>query len=207
MEHVQYQKPYAKLFIAFFSALMIAFVGFYAGQYVPPAYFLPLIFVELGLIIAMIFLRRKKAIGYPLMFTFMFVSGCTLYPAIAMYISQLGAETVGKAIVITALSFAGIALYTVISKHDFRFMGGFLFISLFVLIGLGIANIFVPFGGQMDLIYSGFGILVFVGYTLYDFSRLTHEGFTDEDIPMIIVSIYLDFVNLLLFVLRFLNRD
>lgn len=209
LENTYYAKPYSKLFSVLFMALFVAFGGFYAGQFVPPSLFIPLVIVEIILIIAMVFLRKKKAIGYTFMFTFMFISGCTLYPAIAMYVSQLGAETVGKAIGVTVFAFAGIALYAMKSRHDFRFLGGFLFVSLFILLGLGIANMFFPFGSTGEYLFSGFGIFVFVGYTLYDFSRLTHNGFTDEDIPMFVVSIYLNFINLLLFILRFLgvNRD
>ncbi|MCA1066618.1 Bax inhibitor-1 family protein (plasmid) [Rossellomorea sp. AcN35-11] len=205
MESAHYAKPYNLLFSVFLSALLVSLVGFYVGQFIPTVFFIPLIVLELVLLITMMFLRKKKALGYPIMYTFMFLSGITLYPAIAMYVSELGAELVGKAIGVTVFAFAGIAFYTMISKRDFRFLGGFLFVSLLVLIGLGIASVFFPFGNQMEYIYSGFGILIFVGYTFYDFSRLTHEGFTKEDIPMLVVSIYLDFVNLLLYVLRFLN--
>lgn len=205
MDNTYYAKPYSKLFSTFFAALLVAFAGFYAGQFIPPVFFIPLVVLELILIISMIFLRKKKAIGYTVMYGFMLVSGSTMYPAIAMYVSELGAETVGKAIGLTVFVFGALAVYAMKSKHDFRFLGGFLFISLFVLIGFGLANIFFPFGSQLDYFVSGFGIFVFVGYVLYDFSRLTHDGFTEDQIPMIVVSIYLDFVNLLLYVLRFLG--
>ncbi len=179
------------------------------GQYVPPVLMLPLVIVELIMIVMMVFLRKRKAVGYGLMFAFMFISGLTLFPVIASYVSMLGADTVLKAFGITTVSFAGVATYASLSKKDFSFLGGFLFIGLIVLVVIGIVNVFLPFSHTTDLVYSAFGIFIFVGYTLFDFSRLTHHGFSDKDIPFIVVSVYLDFVNLFLYILRFfgVSRD
>lgn len=202
-------RPYSKLYMAFFAGLLVATVGLITGQFIPPVLMIPLVIIEIILIVAMIFVRKRKSVGYPMMFAFMFVSGATLYPVIANYISILGADTVLKAFGITTISFAGIAIYATVSKKDFSFLGGFLFIGLLVLMVSGIVNIFLPFSHTTDLIYTAFGIFIFVGYTLFDFSRLTHHGFTDQDIPLIVVSVYLDFVNLFLYILRFfgLSRD
>ncbi|MTT31036.1 BAX inhibitor (BI)-1/YccA family protein [Terrilactibacillus sp. BCM23-1] len=202
--HVKNQ-PYSKLFAAFFSGLLVATAGLYTGQYVPPALFLPLVVVEIIMLIAMVFARKRKAIGYLLMYAFMAISGLTLYPAISTYISILGATVVLQAFAVTTAAFGGIAIFAMVSKRDFTFLGNFLFISVIALIALGIMNIFLPFSSTTSLVISGFGILVFVGYTLYDFSRLTLYGFSDQDIPRIVVSVYLDFVNLFLYILQFMG--
>lgn len=203
------QRPYSKLYMAFFSGLLVATIGLFTGQYIPPALMVPLMIVEVIMIFMMVMVRKRKAVGYPMMFAFMFISGMTLYPVIADYVSVLGADTVLKAFGITTVSFAGIAIYATVSKKDFTFLGGFLFMGLLVLFVSGIVNIFLPFSHTTDLIYSAFGIFIFVGYTLFDFSRLTHHGFTEKDIPLIVISVYLDFVNLFLYILRFfgLSRD
>lgn len=200
-----HKKPYAKLFAAFFAGLFIASVGMVFGQYVPRALMLPLSILEIVVIFLMFFARKRKAMGYPMMFLFMFISGVTMYPIIGYYASLLGANLVLEAFGITTVAFGGTAIYASVSKRDFSFLGGFLMVSLFALIILGIVNVFLPFGQTTELIYSAFGILIFVGYTLFDFSRLTSRGFTERDIPLIVVSIYLDFINLFLFILRFLG--
>ncbi|WP_188695596.1 Bax inhibitor-1/YccA family protein [Pullulanibacillus camelliae] len=198
-------KPYAKLFAALFSGLIVATIGLYAGQFVPRALFFPLAIVEIIMLFMMIFARKRKSMGYLMMYAFMLISGLTLYPAISYYVSALGADVVLRAAGITAIAFGGTALYAVISKRDFRFLGSFLFISVLALLAMGILQIFFPVSGTAQLIYSAFGIFIFIGYTLYDFSRLTINGFTDRDIPMIVVSIYLDIVNLFLYILRFIG--
>ncbi|MFC7394585.1 Bax inhibitor-1 family protein [Scopulibacillus cellulosilyticus] len=199
------QRPYAKLFAAFFAGLSVAAVGLYSGQFVPPALRVPLIICEIILIFAMIIVRRKKAVGYGMMFAFMLVSGLTLYPVIAHYVSILGADAVLRAVGISAFAFGGTAVFAMVSKRDFTFLGNFLFVSILVLIGMGLLSIFIPFSSATVMIVSLFGILIFVGYTLYDFSRLTLYGFTEKDIPMIVVSVYLDFVNLFIYILQFMG--
>ena len=204
------EKPYAKFFGALFLGLLVATFGLFVGQSVPKPLFLPLFIVEIVMIILMISARKHKAIGYGMMFAFMFVSGLTLFPAISYYISTLGGLTVLRAFAISAFAFGGTAAYAMISKHDFRFLGSFLFVSVIALIGMGILQFFFPFSNTAELVFSACGILIFVGYTLYDFSRLTIEGFAERDIPLIVVCIYLDLVNLFLYILQFIgviNRD
>lgn len=203
-------RPYAKFFIALFMGLLVATAGLFAGQSVPRGLFFPLVIVEFVMIMMMFFARKRKALGYPMMFAFMFVSGLTLFPAISYYVSILGGAMVLRALGITAVAFGGTAAYAMISKADFRFLRSFLTVSIIAMLGMIVLQWFFPISGTAQLIFSGFGILVFVGFTLYDFSRLTIEGFTDRDIPLLVVCIYLDIVNLFLYILEFLgvlNRD
>lgn len=199
------RKPYSKLFAAFFSGLMVTTAGLYLGQYVPPALMLPLAIVEIGMIVMMMFVRKRQAVGYLLMYAFMFISGLTLFSVIGYYVSLIGATTVLQAFAVTTVSFGAIAVYTMVSKRDFTFLGGFLFLGLIALVAFSLFSFFIPFSSTTMMIYSAFGILIFIGYTLFDFSRLTVHGFTDQDIPMIVVSIYLDFVNLFLYILQFIG--
>ncbi|MGG4141826.1 Bax inhibitor-1/YccA family protein [Paenibacillus algorifonticola] len=196
-----------KVFRVLFLSLLVSLVGFLIGQVVPPVLAMPLYIVEIGLLIALLFLRKKKSIGYTLMYSFMFVSGLTMYFVIVSYISMLGASLVLQGLGVAILAFGGTALYAIKSKQDFSFLGGFLFASTIVLVLMTLVGLFLPFSGTTELMVSGFGILIFIGWTLFDFSRLTRQGFSDDDIPMIVVSIYLDFVNLFLFILRFLGAS
>ncbi|MFT8872764.1 MAG: Bax inhibitor-1/YccA family protein [Sporolactobacillus sp.] len=198
-------KPYGKLFAALFSGLLFTSVGVYAGQYVPIALRMPLWIAEIALIILMMAVRKKKAVGYSLMYAFMFVSGLALSAVLELYASEIGVNLVLEAFAVSTVSFGAIAAYTMISKRDFSFLGGFLFLGLIALVVIAVVGIFVPYSSMTMMIYSGMGILIFVGYTLFDFSRITVHGFTDEDIPLIVASIYLDFINLFLYILQFVG--
>jgi uncharacterized protein len=199
--------PVGKLVFAFLTGLALATTGFFAGQWLPLGMVLPLIVLEFILLIAMIVARSKKSVGYPLMYSFMFVSGLTTYHVIASYINVIGVDSVFKAFALAVVSFVGVAIYAARTKEDFSFLGGFLTMGLFALLGLLLIQLFIPFSsvGQMGI--SALGILIFLGFTIFDINRLVRYGFAEEEIPMIVVNIYLDFINLFTYILRFFASD
>jgi FtsH-binding integral membrane protein len=199
--------PIAKLTVTFLAALAVATGGLYIGQWIPIGMYLPLTILEIILLMVMMFARSKKAVGYLLMYSFMLVSGATLYPLIGYYISVIGADAVLKAFALAVISFSGVAIYAARTKEDFSFLGGFLTLGAFALLGLLIIQWFIPFSsvGQMGI--SALGILIFLGFTIYDINRLARYGFTEAEIPMIVVNIYLDFINLFIYILRFFASD
>jgi FtsH-binding integral membrane protein len=200
-----YGKPMQKLMLTFFFAMLVSVGGMLIGTMLPNAARIPLFVVEIGLIIAIMFLRKSKVIGYSLMYAFMIVSGATLQFALSYYIASMGASIVIQTVAVAVLIYAGLAIYATYTKEDFRFLGGFLFASLIGLVVMGLMQFFIPFRGVMETIYAGFGLLIFIGYTLYDFNRMSKEGFDESDIPLMVVNIYLDLINLILYALRFVK--
>ncbi|KRE25178.1 Bax inhibitor-1/YccA family protein [Paenibacillus sp. Soil522] len=200
-----YGKPMQKLMLTFFFALLVSIGGMYLGTMLPSAARIPLYILEIGLIIAIIFLRKSKAVGYSLMYAFMIVSGAVLQFSLSYYIASMGTSIVIQTVAVAVIVYAGLAIYATYTKEDFRFLGGFLFASLIGLVVLGLMQFFFPFGGMMETLYAGFGLLVFIGYTLYDFNRMSKEGFDESEIPMMVVNIYLDLVNMIIYALRFVK--
>ncbi len=186
----------------FALSLAIAFLGTMAGVYVPPSLFLPLSILELVMIIAAVFFRRKKAISYSFLYIFTFISGVTLYPIVAYYTATSGANVVINAFATTTVVFTGISIYAAKSKRNFSFLGGFLFAALLALVAISIFNIFFPLSSTGMLAYSFIGVLVFSGYVLFDISRMKHYGVKAEDVPLMALSLYLDFINLFISILR-----
>lgn len=187
----------------FALSLAIAFIGTMAGVFVPPALFLPLVIVEVGMLLAVFFLRKRKAVSYTFLYAFTFISGITLYPAIAHYVSTIGANVVLNALGTTTVVFAGLAIYATKTKRDLSFLGGMLMAALLALIAISIFNIFWPLSSTGMLAYSFIGIMVFSGYVLFDFNRMKHYGVSPEEVPLMALSLYLDFINLFLYILRF----
>ncbi|WP_040949705.1 Bax inhibitor-1 family protein [Gorillibacterium massiliense] len=203
----EYNASFHKLLKMLTLSILISFIGTLAGIAVPPVLFMPLIIVEFVMLISAIFVRRrKKAIGYGFTFGFCFISGITLYPTIAYYASVGGFTLVNTAFLITTAMFAGLTAYAYWSKKDFSFLGGFLFMGLIALVGFSIIGMFT--GSFAGPIICVFGTLIFSGYILFDISRMKH-GLADEDIPRAVITLYLDFLNLFLYVLRLLglSRD
>lgn len=187
---------------ALFFSLLFAGAGYLIGQFVPNALFLPIMVVELVMIIAAVFIRRRRAVGYPFLYFFTFISGITMFPVLTAYTHLLGKTSVLQAFGVTVLAYGGAALYASITKADFSFLGGFLFIGVLVLMAMGIISFFIPFSHTANWVYTLLGVLIFVGYTLFDTSRIVRYGVAREDVPFVVLSLYLDFVNLFLYILR-----
>jgi uncharacterized protein len=191
-----------KVFFGLFLSLIAAFAGVLAGTQIPTPLIGLLAIVEIIMIVAAMFLQRRKSIGMTFVLAFTFISGITLWPAIAMYTTLLGPAVVLKAIGVSAVAFlvaAGVASRT---SFDFSFLGGFLFIGLIGILLMGVVSLFIGFSTVTELIYSLLGIAIFIGYVLFDVNRIAHMGVSQEQVPWVVLSLYLDFINLLLFVLR-----
>lgn len=177
-----------------------------AGAFVvPPGLFMPLMILEFVMLITAFFFRRRKAVSYGFLYTFTFISGITLYPIIAYYLSTAGANVVGMAFASTTVVFTGISIYAAKSKRNFSFLGGFLLAAILALIAIGIYNMFLPLSSTGLLAYSFIGVLVFSGYVLFDISRMKHYGVRPEDVPLMALNLYLDFINLFISILRILG--
>ncbi|WP_342429861.1 Bax inhibitor-1/YccA family protein [Neobacillus sp. FSL H8-0543] len=186
----------------FALSLAIAFLGTMAGVFVPPSLFLPLAILEFVMLMIALFFRRKKAISYTFLYLFTFISGITLFPIVSYYAATAGANIVMMAFGSTAIVFTGVAIYATKSKHNFSFLGGFLLAALLALVAISIFNIFMPLGSTGMLAFSFIGVLVFSGYVLYDFNRMKHYGVSAEEVPLMALNLYLDFINLFLSILR-----
>ncbi|MBO0960666.1 Bax inhibitor-1/YccA family protein [Neobacillus sp. MM2021_6] len=186
----------------FALSLAIAFLGTMAGVYVPPSLFLPLAILEFVMILAAVFFRRKKAISYSFLYIFTFISGITLYPIVAYYAATAGANVVIMAFATTTIVFSGISIYAAKSKRNFSFLGGFLLAALLAMVAIGLFNMFSPLSSTGMLAYSFIGVLVFSGYVLFDINRMKNYGVRAEDVPLMALSLYLDFINLFVSILR-----
>ncbi|WP_048716785.1 Bax inhibitor-1/YccA family protein [Bacillus sp. 522_BSPC] len=186
----------------FALSLGIAFIGTMIGNFVPTYLFLPLSILEVVLLLIAIFARKGKSLSYGFLFIFTFISGITTFPIVSYYVSTVGGNVVINALGTTTVVFAGVAIYATKAKRDFSFLRGMLLASLIALITIGIFNIFWPLATGGMLAYSFIGVLVFSGYVLYDFNRMKHYGVTADQVPLMALNLYLDFLNLFISILR-----
>jgi len=106
---------------------------------------------------------------------------------------------------ITLGIFLGLTIFTFQSKWDFSGMGPFLFAGLMALIMTGFVGMFFPFSRTVDLVYGIGGALLFSGYIVFDTYNINNRLSPDEFI-IGAISLYLDFINLFLSILRVLNN-
>lgn len=116
--------------------------------------------------------------------------------------------TVATAFFATAAAFAGLSLFGYVTKIDMSGLGTFLLMALFGLIAVSIINIFIPSALMYNLI-SGAGVLLFSVLTAYDTQKIKDEyrsGYGGETAAIHgALTLYLDFVNLFLYILRILG--
>ena len=114
----------------------------------------------------------------------------------------------------TAAAFAGLSLWGYTTKKDLSAMGTFLIMGLFGLIVAMVINLFLR-SSAFDLAISAIGVLIFAGLTAYDtqkiksiYFQLQGSEFLGKAAIMGALTLYLDFINMFLFLLRFLgSRD
>jgi len=111
-----------------------------------------------------------------------------------------GLTLVGQALGTTVLAMGGLTAYVFISKKDFSFLGGFLTVGLFMLIGIAlvswIAGFFIDTNWSvLNLGLSIAATFLFLGYVLYDTSRLLHHFTTDMVVPAAL-ALLIDFIIL-----------
>jgi len=109
-----------------------------------------------------------------------------------------------QALLITTGVFLGLTLFTMQSKYDFSGMGPWLFGGLLALIMTGLVGVFIPFSSTLNLVYAIGGTLLFSGYVVYD-TYLINRRLSPDEYIMGAISLYLDFINLFLSILRLLN--
>lgn len=191
-----------RVFLGLFGTLLAAAAGTVIGQFVPPTLAMLLMFVELAMVFVASFVSRRRLVGWGFVLAFSVISGITLSPILAYYTQTIGVQLVQEAFLVTAAAFAVTAFVGSRKSLDFGWLGNFAFAGLIVLLGLGLVSFFIPFSSSLDFVYTYLGIAVFIGYLLYDVNRLTRYGVTVEQVPLVVLKLYLDFVNLFLFILR-----
>ena len=136
----------------------------------------------------------------------MFFAGCMgsiMGPTIMLTLQKSnGWQLIMGAASLTGIALFGLTAYALKTKRDFSFMGGFLFASLLVLIGGGILQMFFH-SPLLNMILTVAGVLVFLGYILYDVSRVVTGG--EQNYVFAAIAIYLDILNLFLDLLRLLS--
>jgi FtsH-binding integral membrane protein len=143
--------------------------------------------------------RRSGQLAVWLLGAFGLLIGLAVAPTVAYY-GSMDPQALWEAGGATALFIAGFGAAGYATRRDLSGIARLSFWALLGLIVFGIVLIFVniPGAGQ---VYSVLGLVIFAGFTLFDFQRLR----TSQDIrsaPLLAASIFLDILNVFLFFLE-----
>ncbi len=143
--------------------------------------------------------QRSTQLTVGLLGAFGVLIGLAVAPTVAYYAS-MDPRALWQAGGATALFIAGFGAAGYATRRDLAAVARVCFWALLALIVVGIVLIFVHIPGG-DLVYSVLGLVIFAGFTMFDFQRLR----TNTDIttaPLLAASIFLDVLNVFLFFLQ-----
>jgi FtsH-binding integral membrane protein len=147
--------------------------------------------------------RRSTGLTVGLLAAFGLLVGVALAPVLAVY-ATMDPRALWQAGGATALFIAGFGAAGYATRRDLAALARICFWALLALIVFGIVLIFVNIPGGA-LIYSVLGLVIFAGFTMFDFQRLRQS----RDIsaaPLLAASIFLDILNVFLFFLQIFTR-
>lgn len=169
-----------------------------------------LVIAEFGIVIGISRMLHKLSLTTAtLMFiAYSVINGATLSIFLLLYT----AESIGMVFFITAATFGVMAFIGYITKTDLSKIGNILYMALIGLVIATVVNLFVNSSG-FQLILSYVGVIIFVGLTAYDTQKiklmLNEQSSADESAQKLALlgalSLYLDFVNLFIYLLRILG--
>jgi FtsH-binding integral membrane protein len=156
-------------------------------------------------------INRLSAAGAQLYF---YVYAAVMGLSLAWIFIAFTGISIAQTFLVTAISFAGLSLWGYTTKKDISGFGAFLIMGLIGLIVASIVNIFLA-SGALSFAISVIGVLIFAGLTAFDTQRLKvqyiqHAHAMDgewlaKSAILGALNLYLDFVNLFMFLLQFLG--
>jgi len=139
------------------------------------------------------------------------LNGATLSSIFLVYTSS----SITTTFFICSATFISCSIYGMTTKRDLTSVGGFMTMGLIGIIIASVVNIFIR-SSAMDMIISYIGVIVFVGLTAYDTQKLKHmavaqpegldSGVIRKGTILGALTLYLDFINLFLMLLRILGN-
>ena len=165
--------------------------------------------LALVFILSMAINKLSSPLATLLFYVYAVINGVTLTPIFLMYTMS----SIALTFFVTAGVFLAMSIYGYTTKSDLTKFGTYLIMGLIGLIICSIINIFWA-NSVMDWIVSFAGVLIFTGLTAWDTWKIkqmameTDEANAGKLATLGALSLYLDFINLFLYLLRFLgSRD
>jgi FtsH-binding integral membrane protein len=191
-------------------AMLFVNTSFGLSMLANPAIRLVLMLAPLAVVLAMSFgvNRMSESTVKTLFWVYAVLMGVSLSSILLVYTGASVAQTFFA----TSVAFGSLSLYGYTTKRDLAPFGAFMMMAVFGLIAAMLINMFVRSTG-MDLIISAVGVLLFAGLTAYDTQRIKSgyfavrgTSYAGKSAVMGALQLYLDFINMFLFLLRFMGN-
>lgn len=199
------------LFITFATALAFCHTGAILLMVTVPAlpFILAIALIVLVVVVSVKIKKLKVSTAKILFVAYSFFIGITLTPILIQY----GVGSALTAFGITAVFFGILAGAGLVTKKDLSKFGPMILIALIVLVVVTFISIFIR-ADILDMMISYIGVLIFFGVTAYDSNKIRSFYYTYQDQPEMLerasiysaLSLYLDFINLFIYIFRLGKR-
>jgi hypothetical protein len=173
------------------------------------AWRMPLLLVQLGAVLALSFLapRLSGPVAAAMFLGYSALTGMTL----SIYFLIYTAGSIAQAFFLTAGVYGAMAVYGTVTKKNLGAWGTFLFMGLVGVLLASVVNIFMR-SDAVSFVVACAAVIVFAGLTAYDTQKLREmhagTGYSSAATVSIVgaLTLYLDFINLFLAILRLMGR-
>ncbi len=148
-----------------------------------------MLFIMMGGIFLVQGVRHTPGLNVAALLGFGAITGMAITPLVS-FVAAKSPMLVMQAFLTTAVAFVALTAYTFISKRDFSFLKGFVWVGLISIVVLGLSNFFFQ-SPTLALAISGMGVLLFSAFILYDTSSILRDYPNDEYIAAAL-TLYLD---------------
>ena len=161
----------------------------------------------------LIMATRFQTMSYSTLTTLFVVYAALMGMSLSFILLMYTGESIAKTFIVCSSMFAIMGVLGYTTKTDLTKFGSILIMMLIGIVIASIVNIFLG-SSKLELIISMLGVLIFTGLTAYDVQKLKRIGMgvefgaemTSKLVIMGALTLYLDFINLFLFLLRFLGN-
>jgi len=196
-------------FIAWYVSQSEALVNLVFGN---QAIFFGLIILELGLVFGLSWglTRMSASMATGAFLLYAAINGITMAFVFLAYTN----ESIASTFLVTGGTFAAMSMYGYTTKRDLTSWGNLLFMGLIGLILASVVNLFLQ-SDALNWVVTYAGVLIFVGLTAYDTQKIkelsaridARDGETFQKMAIMgALRLYLDFINLFLYLLRILGK-
>jgi FtsH-binding integral membrane protein len=158
---------------------------------------------EIALLIGALLLRNKSGINFIMLYGFTFVTGVTIAPLMQILADNGYGGIIIQALGITGALTIGLGLYAWTTKRDFSGFAPYLFVATIGLLLVMLLNIFFA-STLLSSIIMYAGVLIFSFWLIFDVQQAKRYENTVGNAIAVTIGIYLDILNIFLFILQIL---
>lgn len=156
----------------------------------------------IGAIVVYVAASAAPPVAISILLGWTFIAGLFMGPTLQMYSEELGWQPVMLCFAGTSGIMAVCGMIGMLSGIDFSGMGTYLMIALLGMIIFGVVAMFVRMSRTVNIVHAIIGVILFSGYFIFDFFRLSKSADTWPEAVRLSASLFVDFLNVFLYLLQ-----